>query len=105
MIASGIGMSIIFQFTLQNFQEDVININVETSFLHWRNTFPAVSMCLIKGLKFNLINSFKWRILFWKTLFRRIGYKNSRFYERILAVEQYNYTGKVTYLKPNRRKN
>ncbi|XP_037032938.1 uncharacterized protein LOC119071920 [Bradysia coprophila] len=49
MIASGIGMATIFKFTLQNFQEDVININVETSFLHWRNTFPAVSMCFTKG--------------------------------------------------------
>lgn len=51
MIASGIGMATIFKFTLQNFQEDVININVETSYLHWRNTFPAVSMCLTKGFE------------------------------------------------------
>lgn len=49
IIASGLGMGIIFQFTLQNFQQDVINVNVETSFLHWTNTFPAISMCLTKG--------------------------------------------------------
>lgn len=55
MIASGIGMATIFKFTLQNFQEDVININVDTSFLHWRNTFPAVSMCFIKGLHYRTL--------------------------------------------------
>lgn len=51
MIASAIGMAKIFQYTVQNFQEDVINVNVETSYIRWRNTFPAVSMCLIKGFQ------------------------------------------------------
>lgn len=51
MVTSGIGMTIIFQFTVKNFQQDVININVETSFLHWTNTFPAISLCLTKGFE------------------------------------------------------
>lgn len=96
MIASGIGMAIIFQFTVENFQEDVININVETSYIHWRNTFPAVSMCLTKGFQIVWLKSSMWVTSFF---YRRISYENSKLYDSVLAGQQYNSAGKVTQLK------
>lgn len=49
LISSGAGMVFILQLTLKRFYTDVITIDVDTSFLHWDNTFPAVSICLTKG--------------------------------------------------------
>lgn len=49
LISSGAGMVFILQLTLKRFYTDVITIDVDTSYLHWDNTFPAISICLTKG--------------------------------------------------------
>lgn len=101
MIASGIGMAIIFQFTLLNFQEDIINVNVETSFLHWRNTFPAVSLCLTKGTAGVQISTPQ---LYEPIDFvcRRINYETSKFHEGTLEGTQHNPSSTVTTNYPKR---
>lgn len=43
------GMLVIFKSTFDRFANDSININVDTMYLRWENTFPAVSFCLVKG--------------------------------------------------------
>lgn len=42
-------MSYIFMQTLDRFREDVVTTSVDMSYLHWTNTFPAVSICFEKG--------------------------------------------------------
>ncbi|KAM7353604.1 pickpocket 29 isoform 1-T1 [Cochliomyia hominivorax] len=39
----------IFLLTLTRFFSDSISIGIETTYLHWNNTFPAVSFCLTKN--------------------------------------------------------
>ncbi|KAL5273696.1 hypothetical protein ACFFRR_000445 [Megaselia abdita] len=49
LIISGSGMVFILKLTFQRYYSDMITIDVDTLFLHWDNTFPAVSICLMKG--------------------------------------------------------
>jgi hypothetical protein len=39
----------IFEQTLVSYDSAAISINIDSSFLHWNNTFPAVSVCFAKG--------------------------------------------------------
>lgn len=50
MIASTLVMSIMFQQTIKGFEQDIVNVNLDNSYLHWVNTFPAISICFSKGL-------------------------------------------------------
>lgn len=49
IIISGVGMVYILRLTYKKYYTDLITIDVDTLFLHWDNTFPAVSICLTKG--------------------------------------------------------
>lgn len=49
LIVSALSMSYIFVLTLQSFEQDVVIVNLDTAYLHWTNTFPAVSVCLARG--------------------------------------------------------
>lgn len=51
-------MSRIFILTYENISEDAISIQVDTSYLHWNNTFPAISLCLSKGRSTVAIKAF-----------------------------------------------
>lgn len=42
-------MVFILKLTMKRYYSDLITIDVDTLFLHWDNTFPAVSICLVKG--------------------------------------------------------
>lgn len=46
------GMITIFLYAINSFENNEITININTHFLHWKNTFPAVSFCMLKP--FNL---------------------------------------------------
>lgn len=46
------GMITIFLYAINSFENNEITINIDTNFLHWNNTFPAVSFCMLKP--FNL---------------------------------------------------
>lgn len=35
--------------TLQDFDSDVVDLNLDTAYLHWTNTFPALAICLARG--------------------------------------------------------
>ncbi|XP_053686311.1 sodium channel protein Nach [Sabethes cyaneus] len=50
-------MSYILLYTLDSFQETV-NIHIDTSYLRWNNTFPAISICYTKGRSINSIGKF-----------------------------------------------
>ncbi|KAL9705155.1 hypothetical protein quinque_008673 [Culex quinquefasciatus] len=38
--------------------DETVQIHVDTSYLHWNNTFPAVSICYTKGRSLNSISKF-----------------------------------------------
>ncbi|XP_065092261.1 sodium channel protein Nach [Ochlerotatus camptorhynchus] len=50
-------MTLILLYTLESFDETV-NINIETSYLRWNNTFPATSICYTKGRSLKSIGKF-----------------------------------------------
>lgn len=64
------GLSFLLNLTWLSYQQDAININVDTSYLKWNNTFPAISVCIIEGMiellftNFVLIFSKKYSLLY-----------------------------------------
>lgn len=50
-------MAIIFRTTLIAFGQDIIDVNIDTAYLHWTNTFPAVALCLARGNKVEQLES------------------------------------------------
>lgn len=58
IITSAWQMSRIFLLTFRSFENDAISINVDTAYLHWNNTFPAVSICFSKGRNTNAIRNY-----------------------------------------------
>jgi len=49
ILISGWNMGSIFLLMMTRFQTDSTSIGVTTTYIHWSNTFPAVSICLIKN--------------------------------------------------------
>ncbi|XP_032589837.1 pickpocket protein 19 [Drosophila grimshawi] len=47
--ASGWNMAAIFILIMARFHTDLTSIGVTTSYIHWTNTFPSVSICLVKN--------------------------------------------------------
>ena len=43
------GMFTIFKLTIRRYYTDMTTIDIDTLFLNWESTFPAVSLCLSKG--------------------------------------------------------
>lgn len=48
LFASLVGMIVLFVYTMNVYENSAISINIDTSYLHWNNTFPAVSFCMLK---------------------------------------------------------
>ncbi|XP_055599892.1 sodium channel protein Nach isoform X2 [Uranotaenia lowii] len=48
IVCSFTAMGYILLYTLENYEETV-NINIDTSYLRWNHTFPAFSICYLKG--------------------------------------------------------
>lgn len=44
--------------TLTRFFSDSISIGIETTYLHWNNTFPAISFCLTKNRSSTRVTEF-----------------------------------------------
>lgn len=42
-------MGILLKSTIYTFRNEVININLDRNYLEFNNTFPAVSICMIRG--------------------------------------------------------
>lgn len=51
LLVSLMAMAIIFRTTLIAFGQDIIDVNIDTAYLHWTNTFPAVALCWARGNK------------------------------------------------------
>lgn len=63
IIISGWNMGLIFYLMIKRLGTDSTSIGVTTSYIHWRNTFPSVSICLVKGkVTENFTNTIKERI-------------------------------------------
>lgn len=52
------GMAYIFILTYDRYNKDSVNINLDTAYIHWTNTFPAVSTCIARNSKMNRIKTF-----------------------------------------------
>lgn len=48
-VISFIGMVVVFQYAFGSYARGTIAISLDRSFLHWKNTFPAISFCMLKG--------------------------------------------------------
>ncbi|XP_073848123.1 pickpocket 29 isoform X2 [Musca autumnalis] len=48
----------IFVLTIKRYFSDSISIGIETTYLQWNNTFPAVSFCLTKNRSSGRVNDF-----------------------------------------------
>lgn len=48
LIASFIGMVVIFVYTIDAYANDAITINMDTAYSKWNNTFPAISFCMLR---------------------------------------------------------
>lgn len=42
-------MGLIFYLMIKRLGTDSTSIGITTSYIHWINTFPSVSICLVKG--------------------------------------------------------
>lgn len=42
-------MITLFYYTNEAYANDAVTINVDTAYLHWNNTFPAVSLCMTEN--------------------------------------------------------
>lgn len=49
LIASFIGMILIFVYTIDAYANDAISINFDTAYLNWNNIFPAISFCMLRS--------------------------------------------------------
>lgn len=48
----------IFFFTSYNrYNNDSVNINSDTAYIYWTNTFPAISTCVARGSRMNRIQT------------------------------------------------
>lgn len=52
------GFLTISMLTFRQFYADSISIGVETTYLDWNNTFPAVSLCLIRSRSFTEVEKY-----------------------------------------------
>lgn len=59
IIGSLIGMSLILTYTVDMYENNAITINMDTAYLKWNNTFPAVSFCMLKTMDIYGINKVK----------------------------------------------
>lgn len=50
LIASLLGMGIMLYNTVNSFNNDAFTVNIDTTYLQWNNTFPAVSFCMQRPL-------------------------------------------------------
>lgn len=50
MLATAVAMMVLMlRETLLTLYEDVVDVTYAADFLHWTNTFPAISLCLARG--------------------------------------------------------
>lgn len=52
IIASLAGMALILTYTMDAYDNDAITVNMDTSYLRWNNTFPAVSFCILRPFNY-----------------------------------------------------
>lgn len=50
LIASLLGMGIMLVYSVDTFNNDAFTVNIDTNYLQWNNTFPAISFCMQKPL-------------------------------------------------------
>lgn len=63
IIISGWNMGLIFYLMIKRLGTDSTSIGITTSYIHWINTFPSVSICLVKGkVTENFTNTIRQRI-------------------------------------------
>lgn len=41
--------------TSERFNSDIISIGIDSAYLNWNTTFPAVSLCLVKGMNVKVL--------------------------------------------------
>lgn len=58
LLSSIVGMAYIFISTYNRYSKDSVNINLDTAYIHWTNTFPAVSACVARNSKMDQIKTF-----------------------------------------------
>lgn len=57
LLWSTICMAYIFLLSYNRYNKDSVNINLDTAYIHWVNTFPAVSICIVRSSRLNRIKS------------------------------------------------
>lgn len=63
IVISGWNMGLIFYLMIKRLGTDSTSIGITTSYIHWINTFPSVSICLVKGkVTENFTNTIRQRI-------------------------------------------
>jgi hypothetical protein len=97
IILSFMGLSKFMYSTLEEYFTDIVIINVETSYLDWINTFPAISICFRKGYSTKPIQEVMTKYweendvsetpndrFFWRTL------QNYMFISSLSPIDNYN---------------
>lgn len=58
LLGSIVGIIYIFEITIDRYNTDSVSIDLDTAYLHWTNTFPAISICMGHTSNVNTIRNF-----------------------------------------------